>query len=600
MSRDRQYRDPVGAVPAGTTVTLRLKAGANDLTGTAVRVWDSRASKETVLPMRLERQEGDDDYWVVTVPTPPAPNVLWYRFLAQDGDDTAVYQDDRDRDGGRGEAVSSSTNYDYSINAYDPKWTVPAWMQDAVIYQIFPDRFNNGEPGNDRPAGDPVYDGATSQSAWGDPPKGNSEFYGGDLQGIIAKLDYLQSLGVTVLYLNPIFDAASNHGYDTRDYSKVAAWFGGQEAYDRLIAETKQRNMHVILDGVFNHSGSDSLYFDRYHHYPTDGAYESQQSPYFPLYRFPGWPDNYTTFSGFDTLPAFKEADPARDFLFRKPDSVAQRWLGAGAAGWRLDAATYKTNTFWRDLRTSVRGAYPDAVIIAEFGASAANAIEGLSGDQWDGVMNYRFEAAAWSFFKPNPDLSADELDNLLASEREDYGPVATVASMNLIDSHDTPRALSQMGEDKNRLRLLALLQFTSMGTPTVYYGDEVGLSGGGDPDDRRTYPWGQEDASLLAYYRALGQTRHAVSALRTGTTTTLLVHNDNRLYAYARHDDHGTAVVAFNAGQTAQTLDLNLLGLAPDGTVLKDVLTNGTGYTVTGGHINVPVGPAEGALLIP
>jgi glycosidase len=476
-------------------------------------------------------------------------------------------------------------------------------MQDAVVYQIFPDRFYNGDPGNDRPAGEMVYGNPTTRRAWDQlpeqPPQG-TDFFGGDLQGVIAKLDYLSSLGVNVIYLNPIFDASSNHGYDTRDYTKIAPWFGTQQTFDSLIAEAGKRNIHVILDGVFNHSGSESIYFDRDSQYPTVGAFESQESPYFSWYHFIKWPKWYETFGDYDNLPKFMEVDAVRDFIYRKPDSIAQRWLKAGAAGWRLDAASNKSDPFWRDFRNSVRGAYPDAVLISEYGTSGENAIAGLTGDEWDGTMNYRFMNATLGFVKPDGMVTAEQLDNLLASEREDYPPNAVMASMNLIDSHDKPRALTAVGGDKNRLRLLALLQFTNAGAPTVYYGDEAGLEGGEDPDDRRTYPWGHEDSSLIAYYQALGRARHQLSALRTGSTTRLLTDNDKKLYAYARKDAKGTAVVALNAGTAAQTLDLDVHSVLPDGATLKDLLAAGTSYSVQGGHLRVKLDPVAGALLGP
>ncbi len=597
MSRDPLYRSPMGPVTAGTVVTLRLRAGVGDLTSATVRVWDSRAGAEQRVPLQLERRAADGDYWSVALQTPATPDTLYYRFLVQDGAAGAAYEDDAARDGGQGVAQSAPNDNDYLINVYDPHWTIPTWLQDAVIYQIFPDRFNNGDPGNDRPAGQAIYDGTSRRSAWDAPPQGNSEFYGGDLQGVINKLDYLQSLGVTVLYFNPIFDAASNHGYDTRDYNRLAAWFGDPATFDRLIAETKRHQMHIILDGVFNHSGSDSLYFDRYGHYPSDGAFESQASPYFSWYHFFKWPKWYNNFENYDTLPAFQETAPVRDFLFRTPDSVAQHWLAAGAAGWRLDAAKYKSEGFWRDFRLAVRTAYPDTVIIGE---NWENAAGWLSGDEWDGVTNYRFRAAALGFMAPSGTTSAEELDNLLASIREDYPPQAVQASMNIIDSHDVERALTSVGGDKNRLRLLALLQFTSAGAPTIYYGDEAGLAGGKDPDNRRTYPWGSEDQDLIAFYRILAQTRHALPALRTGSTTRLLVHNDNHLYAFARHDAQATALVAFNVGTGDQTLDLDVHDLLADGAVLHDKLTNGTPYTVQGGHLAVKVGRNWGALLVP
>jgi glycosidase len=277
---------------------------------------------------------------------------------------------------------------------------------------------------------------------------------------------------------------------------------------------------------------------------------------------------------------------------------VAQRWLRAGAAGWRLDAAQDKSDGWWRDFRKTLRATFPDSVLIAEDTAGPANANQQLSGDEWDGIMNYRFMKAATDFFSPEPRISAEALDDQLASIREDYPPNGVTASMNLIDSHDTQRALTSMGGDKNRLRLMALLQFTSLGAPTVYYGDEAGLAGGGDPDDRRTYPWGSEDTSLIDYYKALAQARHAVPALRDGATTTLLIHNDNRLYAYARQDKSSAAIVAFNLGSTPQTLDLDVHALLPDGAAFKDLINNGAAYTVTGGRLQVQVPADWGALL--
>ncbi len=214
--------------------------------------------------------------------------------------------------------------------------------------------------------------------------------------------------------------------------------------------------------------------------------------------------------------------------------------------------------------------------------------------------MNYRFHDAAIGFFAPNGDVSTTQFDTALASIREDYPPNAIASSMNLIDSHDTARALTEMGGDKSRLRMLALLQFTSAGAPTVYYGDEAGLAGGKDPDDRRTYPWGGEDTSLIAYYQTLAAARHRVSALRTGDTVTLLAQDSPRVYAYARHDAAGTAVVAFNLDSAPQPLSLDVHALLADGAALHDLLSNGTTATVQAGHLQVTVPPGGEVLLLP
>ena len=393
-SRDPQYRAPDGAVTPGTVVTLRLKTAPGDLTKATVRLWDNAKAQEVLVPMTPVA--GSDSLWEAQITAPGYPTVLWYRMIAQDGAAQAVYQDDPRRDGGLGFARPQGTDTDYLITVYDPAFKGVSWMSDAVVYQIFPDRFNNGNTGNDPQAGEFIYGGQTVTHAWGDKPTGGNDFFGGDLQGVINKLDYLQGLGVTVIYFNPIFDSPSNHGYDTRDYMKIAPRFGDDATWQQLIGKAAKRGIHVVLDGVFNHTGSDSIYFDKYGRYPTVGAYEAQTSPYFSWYTFTNWPTQYKSWSGYDSLPQLAENDAVEQFIFKSKDSVAQHWLGAGAGGWRLDAAEQKGYDYWRAFRTAVKGAYPDALIIGEFWQNAA---PWLGGDQWDGVMNYRFRGATLGFF---------------------------------------------------------------------------------------------------------------------------------------------------------------------------------------------------------
>lgn len=593
-SRDPQFRAPDGPVPFGTAVTLRLKTAPGDLTAATVRLWDNAKAKETLVPMAPVA--GSDTLWEAKITAPDYPTVLWYRMIAQDGGAQAVYQDDPRRDGGLGFARPQQTDDDYLITVYDPAFKGVPWMTDAVVYQIFPDRFNNGSTGNDPKAGEFIYGGKTVTHAWGERPTGGDDFFGGDLQGVINKLDYLKDLGVTVLYFNPIFDAPSNHGYDTRDYMKIAPRFGDDAIWQQLVSEAGRRGIHVVLDGVFNHTGSDSIYFDKFKRYPTVGADEDKSSPYFSWYKFTDWPAKYESWYGFDSLPQLAENDAVEQFIFKSGDSVAQHWLKAGASGWRLDAAEQKGYDYWRAFRTAVKGAYPDSLIVGEFWQNAA---PWLAGDQWDGVMNYRFRGAALGFFASG-DMSPVDFDAQLAALREDYPAGALRASFNLIGSHDTERALTLAGGDKNKLRLMALLQFTSPGAPTIYYGDEAGLEGGKDPDDRRTYPWGQEDQSLLDFYRTLARIRHATPALRTGDWRTLNAPNSGDTYAFARKDGASVAVVAFNRGGSDTTLDLALGDLVPDGTVLHDQLRTGTTYTVQGGKINLGVNARWGALLLP
>ncbi|MEO8285715.1 MAG: alpha-amylase family glycosyl hydrolase [Chloroflexota bacterium] len=590
-SRDPFYRTPGGAVTAGTAVTLRLKTAANDLTGAKIRIWNSRTETETVVQMSPTAP----DIWEAKVATPADGAALWYRFIATDGSATAYYNDDRERDGGQGEGHLYESDTDYSLVAYDPNFKTPDWLKGGVVYQIFPDRFNNGDPTNDKPAGSFIYGAQTKGKQWGESPEGGNDFFGGDLKGVTAKLDYLKSLGVTAIYFNPIFASPSNHRYDTTDYKQIDPALGTLEDFKDLVAKAKERGMQIILDGVFNHSSSDSIYFDKFSRYPDNGAYESQQSPYSDWYSFKEWPKKYTSWFNIDTLPAYSESDALKNFLFNAPDSVVRQWTAEGIGGWRLDAAEQKSHSFWQNLRTVLKAQNPDAVIIGEFWQNSA---PWLAGDQWDGTMSYRFRDAVLGWLA-NPIRPVETMAKKLASIIEDYPPQALATSMNLIDSHDTTRALTEAGNDKNMLRLLALMQFTWPGLPTVYYGDEAGLEGGKDPDDRRTYPWGSEDTSLIEYYTMLGRVRRETTALQTGDYINLGYNNELDVYSYARKDSKSTAVVALNRSAVDQELELPMKDVASDGTTFTDQMTNGTPYTVLGGTLKVNVGARWGVLLI-
>src|SRR4051812_10080544 len=288
-SRDPQFRSPGGAVPAGSDVTLRLRTAPGDLTAAQVRIWDTRVETETLAPMHPTAP----DMWEATVHTPAQAAALYYRFIGADGSSTAYYNDDKAQDGGVGAGEGYQTDTDYVITAYDPGFKTPDWLKGGVVYQIFPDRFNNGDPSNDKPAGSFIYGDKTESRKWGDAPTGGSDFFGGDLRGVIDKLDYLKSLGVTAIYFNPIFASPSNHRYDTTDYSKIDPALGDLDTFKELVSKAKAQGIHIILDGVFNHSSSDSVYLDKYSRYPTDGAYESKSSPYFSWYTFRDWPQKY-------------------------------------------------------------------------------------------------------------------------------------------------------------------------------------------------------------------------------------------------------------------------------------------------------------------
>jgi uncharacterized repeat protein (TIGR01451 family) len=674
-SRSDFYRVPFGAVPENTPVTLRFRTYAGDVTDVKVRVWDTALSSQSLYPMSyLTTIPGDPydyDVWQLQLSAPDYLTVLYYRFVVTDGTDADYYEDDDLFDGGLGEAYDASPDYSWQIDVYDPAFTTPDWFKDAIVYQIFPDRFRNGVAANDPISGTFFYDedpGVLTAPQWNwivpdprlpDPPWEGSYsklFYGGDLQGIVDELDYLQSLGVNTLYLNPIFESPSNHKYDTTDYEVVDDNFGDLATFQALVAGLDARGMHVVLDGVFNHTSSDSHYFDRYGRYPGFiGACEDVNSPYRDWYYFsPASPPGsgvcagdttYNAWWGFDSLPKLNTTDEpeVRTYIYSDtnpspPPPVATYWLDQGADGWRLDVAGDVDASFWRDWRPYIRAADPDAITIAEEWGDASRFI---LGDELDSAMNYRFRNAVIGLLRETdwtdtnstiPALSVSQFDSLMHSLQEDYPPQAFYALMNLVDSHDTNRVLIPLDQDgdptdddysdgKARLRVLALVQMTVPGAPTIYYGDEVGLVGYGDPDgggvfysdpyNRQPYPWPdqagydtlpawrQQDTALLDYYSALTAIRNGHPALRTGSFDTLLVDDANDLYAYGRKQGDDAAVVVVNRSTAARAVTVDVSGYLPDGTALTDELNGDQAYTVTGGQLVLTSLPSfSGAVL--
>lgn len=682
---DAYYRGPFGAVPAGTSVTLRFRTDHFDVDGVSVRVYTYNPATDTTTgpvdhPMTFLENRTENsvlyDIWTRTLSTPSTPAILYYKFQVTDGADVDYYSDsyaddhDNLNQGGEGQASDGEPFPAFQITVFDPAFQTPAWLRNANIYQIFPDRFRNGNSANDycvagSTAGCPTFYGdqvPLPRSPWnvaiGDPrqpgPYENqygTQFYGGDLDGIKIKLDYLQTLGVDTIYLNPIFKARSNHRYDTDNYLEIDPALGGDAALTSLVAETEKRGMKLILDGVFNHSSSDSLYFDRYHRYgPPDGGCESVASPYRSWYNFfnsnaPCGGADYESWFGFDSLPVYRDdSTDVRFFFYRDTnDSVTRHWYDRGASGWRFDVATDISHNWWHDYRPFAKGYKSDGALIGE---NFPDASQYLAGDQLDSVMNYRFRKNVLGFVRPEAWIDNDnngantivalapsQFDRALRSVREDYPAQATAAMLNLLDSHDTNRALyvltvlgdSGLVQAKERLKLAALFQFTYPGAPMIYYGDEGALDSPAlangfngpedDPYNRAPYPWADEagdqnvygpiDSNVVSFYTLVAHMRKQFSALREGSFETLLMgdttpsSSDNNTYAFARVAGSEKVIVALNNGAASNNASVAVGAYFADGTQLQDVLTGATS-TVSGGAVNVALEPRTGVVLLP
>ena len=557
-SRSRKYRDPAGAVAAGTPVHFRITL-PRDLSCSAARlVVEQEGAGTSVLDMFWCGMNGSQREWWECHFTPESPGLYFYYFEAR-----TCRGAQRLSRGRAGSAVFGGTNR-WQLTVYQKDFETPSWLEGGVMYQIFPDRFrNSGVPKKDIPAGRTLHETWGEQPVWRPNERGivtNSDYFGGDLRGIEEKLPYLKDLGVTCLYLNPIFESHSNHRYDTADYSKVDPLLGTEEDLRSLCAAAKQLGIRVILDGVFSHTGSDSVYFNREGRYPTDGAYNSQQSPYYSWYTFRQWPNAYDCWWNFDTLPNVNETNDSYNNYINGPEGIVRKWMKAGASGWRLDVADELPDQFLDQLHDAVKAQDPQGLILGEVWEDASNKSaygvrrRYLLGQQLDTVMNYPFRDAILGFLLGEAPRRFAETVETIA---ENYPPQCLNLLMNHIGTHDTERALTVLGGEPagsrgrewqaeqslspqqrdtglKRLKLAALIQYLLPGVPCVYYGDEAGLEGYRDPFNRGCFPWGQEDQDLLSWYRQLGKLRAAhKDVLAKGVYRT--VKADGNLLAFER-----------------------------------------------------------------
>ncbi len=511
---------------------------------------------------------------------------------------------------------------------YAADFAVPAWARDAVYYYIFPERFRNGNQANDpKPGVDHYQDKAVEfHKDWLEKPfkpgSGdgsdavyNNDFFGGDLAGIIEKLDYIADLGANTLYITPLFQAASNHKYDTADYQHIDRAFGSNEDFERLTREAARRGIRVIPDASLNHTGVDSIYFDRFGKYGGAGAFHGGKvnpaSPYADWYKFDATqadPDKqYQGWVGVQNLPELNKASPSyRDFAYGAKDSVMKQWLDRGAAGWRMDVAPWVPDDFWREWRKSIKQHRPDALTIAETWFDASKF---FLGDEFDSTMNYIFRNTVLDYAAGG---NARALYENIELMREAYPPQSFFALMNLLSSHDQARALHQFGYRsdsdaaptialaKQRLRLAVFFQMVFPGSPAVYYGDEVGLTGGDDPYNRAAYPWadrgGKPDDTLLEDFKRLIRLRREHAVLRHGSLSAPLLLNEH-VIVLARQDGADWAITASNNSDKPQAVTFPL-PVAAGTNEWVDALT-GAKHIVLNGKLTVTVPALFGSVLL-
>ena len=476
----------------------------------------------------------------------------------------------------------------FQLTVFNEELYTPSNVRGGIMYQIFPDRFaKSGVAHENVPTDRIIRDDWFATPYYKPDSKGvvrNNDYFGGDLQGIIEKLPYLKSLGVTILYLNPIFEAHENHRYNTANYEKIDPMLGTEEDFRELCAKAKEMGISVILDGVFSHTGADSVYFNKFGRYgENSGAYRDKGSPYFPWYSFTGYPDKYESWWGITTLPNVNENNEQYTEYICGDGGILQRWIEAGAAGWRLDVADELPDEFLDNLNKSVKKMGSEKIIYGEVWEDASNKESYgvrrryLIGGQLDSVMNYPFKEAILNYVKY---ADAKAFTDSILTILDHYPKPAVDMLMNFLSTHDTERALTRLGGEEvgwhdkdwqcdryldgpqytygiSLLKCAMVLQFFLPGIPSIYYGDEAGMEGYRDPFNRRCYPWGKENLELIEFTKQLSAVRKGTRAFEQGVLRFIEV--DDNVCVFARYDKitRDAAIIYLNKSLKGRTFEI-------------------------------------------
>ncbi len=559
--------------------------------------------------------------------TPSQAGLFWYWFAVHaSGRD--LFLGAADSDSGQARAVQHHPK-PFQLTVYE-KQTVPSWAGQGAFYHAFVDRFSKS--GDSVPK---LPKGALLHADWDDKPfyiKGCKDgsitrwtFFGGNLDGAREKLPYLWEMGVNALYLSPIFESPSNHKYDTADYSKVDPSFGGEESLRRLCSEAQEWGIRVILDGVFSHTGSDSVYFNKKGRYPGLGAYQSKSSPYYSWYRFRSHPDDYESWWGFENLPNVNELDDSYiSFMVESERSIVRKWMRAGVSGWRLDVADELPDEFIKRLRRVIREENPDSMLIGEVWDDASNKVsysvrrEYLLGHELDSATGYPFRNAVLAYASGKS--KAADFKRAFETLMENYPPEHLKCNLNILSSHDVARAITILGgapeegtlqpeareafelapdaleTGRRRLMLAGLLQYLLPGTPMLYYGDEAGMQGYSDPFNRGPYPWGHEDRLLQSWFKSLGEARGAHMALKDGDYRTLAA--DGHAFAFARRHAEDVVLAAVNTGSSHAAIDLDVSFISPEPLLFQDLFFGPYATRSSAGMLSLELPPLSCAAL--
>lgn len=574
-SRKIECKSPYGAVKCGEKLSLHFPI-ASWVSVDKMFVFIRLGDVSTPVEMRFEKSENGFSVYTADYVF-DAAGIYYYRFEMRNRDGVWYYGR-----GENGESVCGENLPEWQLTVYKSSYKTPDFAKGNIIYHIFVDRFNRAD-------GVKTKRKYRLHESFSESPEVVSadgkyyadDFFGGNFNGIREKLDYLEELGVGIIYLSPIFKAFSNHRYDTGDYLKVDELLGTEDDFKRLLDAAHEKGMKVILDGVFNHSGADSLYFNKFGTYDSLGAYQSKSSPYYDWYYFKKFPDEYACWWGCDNVPDLNKSNKDYRALVFGKNGVVEKWQKLGADGWRLDVVDELPIDFVNLLIKKIKSVNKDALVIGEVWEDASTKVSYgelrpyLLGDQLDGTMNYPFMNAIIAYVRDGDEkFFKDTVQSIL----ENYPKETVYCLMNSLGTHDTVRIINALSDvrahgwskthklgyklpdseyekAKKKLYLASVLQFTLPGIPSIFYGDEAGLQGFDDPINRRPYPWGSEDKEILAHYKKLGRIRRENRAVFSGGFN---MRDENGLVAYERASGDDEILIAVNAGADDTTLLIN------------------------------------------
>lgn len=574
-SRKIECKSPYGAVKCGEKLSLHFPI-ASWVSVDKLFVFIRLGDVSTPVEMRFEKSENGFSVYTADYVF-DAAGIYYYRFEMRNRDGVWYYGR-----GENGESVCGENLPEWQLTVYKSTYKTPDFAKGNIIYHIFVDRFNRAD-------GVKTKRKYRLHESFSESPEVVSadgkyyadDFFGGNFNGIREKLDYLEELGVGIIYLSPIFKAYSNHRYDTGDYLKVDELLGTEDDFKRLLDAAHEKGMKIILDGVFNHSGADSLYFNKFGTYDSLGAYQSKSSPYYDWYYFKKFPDEYACWWGCDNVPDLNKSNKDYRALVFGKNGVVEKWQKLGADGWRLDVVDELPIDFVNLLIKKIKSVNQDALVIGEVWEDASTKVSYgelrpyLLGDQLDGTMNYPFMNAIIAYVRDGDEkFFKDTVQSIL----ENYPKETVYCLMNSLGTHDTVRIINALSDvrahgwskthklgyklpdseyekAKKKLYLASVLQFTLPGIPSIFYGDEAGLQGFDDPINRRPYPWGSEDKEILAHYKKLGRIRRENRAVFSGGFN---MRDENGLVAYERASGDDEILIAVNAGADDTTLFIN------------------------------------------